>query len=550
MHDVLQRVDRGLDRLAARPPLALLACCVLSLILFLPGFATLPPIDRDEALFSQASRQMVATGDLIDIRLGEGTRYKKPVGIYWLQSATLSVLGPEFENTIWAYRLPSLAAAIGAVGLTFLLGLTLSGPPVAMTAGVLVGACFLLGGEARLAKTDATLLATILAAQLVLARLHMNGREAIRGTWAYVFWAALGASILVKGPIGVMVVGLTVATLAAFRREIRWLGALRPLRGLALMLAIALPWYVAITFQAGEAFWAESLGRDLLGKIGEGQESHGAPPGVYTLAVWLTFWPAAILLPFGLWHAWVDRKSPAVLYCLAAILPTWLVFEFTATKLIHYVLPTYPMLAVLTAMGWHARTGPPGLPFRIYSLAALALAVLFAGVALRFAIGLGGGPTAPWGLGLLLTITGIAVTWQALRRDLRWIPLLGIVILSLGFGFGSFAHLARVDALWPSVRMASIARDAPTCAAPRIVSVGYDEPSLYLLTERLPVFARPKDAVPAALEADCAVIFVTEPRRPGLERALGDTPFTRLEPFKAFSLGNAREIEVTTFILP
>src|ERR1041385_5550635 len=59
---------------------------VLSLVAFLPGFFNIPPVDRDEARFAQATRQMIESGDYIDIRFQDEVRYKKPVGIYWLQA--------------------------------------------------------------------------------------------------------------------------------------------------------------------------------------------------------------------------------------------------------------------------------------------------------------------------------------------------------------------------------------------------------------------------------------------------------------------------------
>src|SRR5271166_3420818 len=60
---------------------------LVSLIAFLPGFFYVPPVDRDEARFAQATKQMIETGDYVDIRFQEVSRYKKPVGIYWLQAA-------------------------------------------------------------------------------------------------------------------------------------------------------------------------------------------------------------------------------------------------------------------------------------------------------------------------------------------------------------------------------------------------------------------------------------------------------------------------------
>ena len=57
-----------------------------------PGFFNIPPVDRDEARFAQATKQMVETGDYVDIRFQDDVRYKKPVGIYWMQAAAVKTL--------------------------------------------------------------------------------------------------------------------------------------------------------------------------------------------------------------------------------------------------------------------------------------------------------------------------------------------------------------------------------------------------------------------------------------------------------------------------
>src|SRR5947209_13310957 len=93
---------------------AFLAVC--GLLFFLPGFFNIPPIDRDETRFAQATKQMVETGDFVDIRFQDDVRYKKPVGIYWLQSVVVqsaSKLGLQrAQIRIWLYRVPSLIGAI------------------------------------------------------------------------------------------------------------------------------------------------------------------------------------------------------------------------------------------------------------------------------------------------------------------------------------------------------------------------------------------------------------------------------------------------------
>src|SRR4030088_2628119 len=88
--------------------IAFLTLCAL--LVFLPGFFNIPPIDRDEARFAQATKQMVETGDFVDIRFQDEVRYKKPVGVYWLQAAaveTASALGLQRgQGGVLLYRGP------------------------------------------------------------------------------------------------------------------------------------------------------------------------------------------------------------------------------------------------------------------------------------------------------------------------------------------------------------------------------------------------------------------------------------------------------------
>src|SRR5207244_7255589 len=137
---------------------AIVFLVLCGIVLFLPGFFTIPAIDRDEARFAQATKQMVESGDFVDIRFQDEVRYKKPVGIYWLQAAvvkTATALGmPNAQGTIWLYRIPSLIGAIGAVLLTYWTALSFVSRRAALLAGLMMATSILLGVEARLPKTD------------------------------------------------------------------------------------------------------------------------------------------------------------------------------------------------------------------------------------------------------------------------------------------------------------------------------------------------------------------------------------------------------------
>ena len=105
-------MDRLLD--THRPRLLLTLFCVL---LWLPGFFTLPPGDRDESRFVQASKQMIETGDWVRIRNGVEERNRKPIGIHWMQASTAAAAQAVGvgATAVWPYRVPSALGGLLAV---------------------------------------------------------------------------------------------------------------------------------------------------------------------------------------------------------------------------------------------------------------------------------------------------------------------------------------------------------------------------------------------------------------------------------------------------
>ena len=146
-----------------------------------------------------------------------------------------------------------------------------------------------------MAKIDAVLLATVLAAQAALAKIYLEStadRQPSLG-WAVAFWLALGAGVMLKGPIILLVVFGTILLLTITERRVGWLRRLRPAWGVPLLLLVVLPWFIAIAVTSNGEFFATAIGHNLLGKVATGQQSHGAPPGYYLVAFLLTFWPGS-----------------------------------------------------------------------------------------------------------------------------------------------------------------------------------------------------------------------------------------------------------------
>ncbi|MER8900569.1 glycosyltransferase family 39 protein [Mesorhizobium sp. M0772] len=326
---------------------------LFSLMMTASGLASMPPLDRDEPRFVQATKQMTETGDYVDIRFQDASRYQKPIGIYWLQSAAVTLSGEGAQAPIWIYRLISaLGIAIAVVAIAWT-GANLFGANAGLAAGLVMAAIFATAFEGRDAKTDAMLLACCVLAQGALAQIYLASRrdEPVAGHLPWIFWAAQGAAILIKGPIAPLLSALTVLTLVAFERDWRWLAKLKAARGLALVLLIVLPWLALITWKSNGAFLQQAVGKDMLGKVAQGEESHGVPPGFYVLTYCLFMWPFGLVaLGAGLQALNRLRDDPRLRFCLAWYIPFWLVFELIPTKLPHYVLPAYPGMALL--IGW------------------------------------------------------------------------------------------------------------------------------------------------------------------------------------------------------
>lgn len=465
--------------------LLVLGCCF-----YLPGLWTLPPTDRDESRFAQASRQMLESGDYLNIRFQEMPRNKKPIGIYWLQAAVAGAAGAD-PAAIWPYRLPSAIGALAALLLTFHFGRQLFDRKIALIGAVFLGSCLLLTVEAHLAKTDAVLLAITVAMQGALGKIYLDlraGREDSVAT-ARFFWIACGLGVLVKGPIPAAIALLTVSALMLADHSLAFVRSLRPLSGMAILSAIVLPWVVAISLATGGAFLHDALATDLLPKLAGGQESHGAPPGYYLLLIFALFWPASLPVFWSLLPSWRARSDAAVRFCLAWALPTWLLFELVPTKLPHYVLPAFPALSLLAARFLLSGSAPLRRHSRTEAFFFWLPVALWAVVAITLAVGLTLVPlhlngyldpaSLPVMAGCLLVLAG----FYRYRRQGRPYPLV------IHFALGGFLVLAptfqtilpHLQGPWLSTRIQELVQKHRPGTTPQLTAVGYGEPSLVFL---------------------------------------------------------------------
>jgi 4-amino-4-deoxy-L-arabinose transferase-like glycosyltransferase len=507
-----------LHALAFRPYAATLALAVLCCALYLPGIASLPVTDRDEARFAQASKQMLETGNFVDIRFQAEPRYKKPIGIYWLQSAAVAAaeLADAAQNDIWAYRIPSFLGALSAVLLTFWAGRAVIGRDTALIAAGLFAACLTLSMEARIAKSDAALIASIALAQGALFRLFMTPEGGPTRGLAALFWLGLGAGILIKGPVAP---GLAVITsvVVLWRDPKRgWLKNLHWGWGIPLLLAVTLPWFIAIGIASNGEFFKASLGQDLGSKLKSGQEAHWGPPGFYFIAFWLTFWPGILFVSGGSIRAlWQARRTRHILFLLAWIVPWWVMIEAIPTKLPHYALPVYPAIAMAAALGIksaaRARLG-------VILWAGIAAAQIAALIALPWIA------EAPYLPLTMLAAAALAAT-AGLTAATSWrgyphLALCGAIFSGFLFYGAAFRLvLPSLKPIWISASAASAIQALKGCPSHAPGFAGFSEPSLVFLNGTRTLLTGPAPLGEALAANTANLALVNWNRREEFEQA-------------------------------
>ncbi len=506
---------RLLSWLARRPRLWLAIFC---LALWVPGTLTLPALDRDESRYAQASRQMLESGNYVDIRFGAEPRYKKPIAIYWLQSTTTAIAGGGAHGMVWTYRIASLIGGLIGVWLTFWCAGAILPREGAFLAALLMGSSVLLTAESTIATTDAVQIGCVIGAMGVMWRVYRSRRDETAPTPSTMLvmagWVAFSAGILVKGFVVPGVAIVTTLALLVSDRKAGWLKALLPARGLLITILLVAPWLIAITLASKGAFFAESVGHDFGAKIVSGQETHGAPPGYYLLLSSIAFWPGILFVLPAVGAAVTRRGDPAIRFLLAWTGASWLMFEAVPTKLPHYVLPAYPALAILTA-AWlcGALTPSPAVvpaaeakgddkkEKQRESAAASVSADKWAfvprllrwGAGLQFLLGAAAMTAAPvllprlYGAGDVQWLWGLAAVGAAIALAALILGLRGrnyrafgvaivaacVFVPTLTVGVGP-----RLTELWVSKRLAPLVFEHARPGDPPPVAAGFTEPSL------------------------------------------------------------------------
>ncbi|HEX5682724.1 MAG TPA: glycosyltransferase family 39 protein [Ideonella sp.] len=320
------------SRIHRRIPWAL-ALALLLLAIFQLGAA--PLFDVDEGAFSEATREMLQSGDWGHTTLNGEDRFDKPILVYWLQAASVGLLGlNEF-----ALRLPSALCAWGWALALFVFARPRLGDRVAVSAALMLATSLGVLAIGRAATADALLnFLLVLTVCDAWRWLETEQKAPLRRAFA---WMGLG--LLAKGPVAVLVPvaagGVWLITAWDWRLALRRIGqAVGDVPAWLLLIGIAAPWYAYALNRHGQAFIDGFFVRHNLARYSSAMEQHGGGVGYYLAVLPLLLLPWAPLLAAVVWRAKAHWRDPLGRFLLGWGGFVLVFFSLSGTKLPHYVL--------------------------------------------------------------------------------------------------------------------------------------------------------------------------------------------------------------------
>jgi 4-amino-4-deoxy-L-arabinose transferase-like glycosyltransferase len=406
-----------------------------------------PLYKADESRYGEISREMVASGDWLTPRLNGFKYFEKPPLQYWTTAALFEILG----ERDWVARLSTALLGFAGIALTFFAANRLFGPPTgAYAAAILAGSpLYVVLGQVN--TLDMCVTFFLSAAMFALAMRRM--------LW---FWIACALAVLSKGLIGIVLPAGAVAVYIVLRRDREFVTRLRPVAGGALFLALAAPWFIAVSAANPEFahfFFVQEHFERFTTEMH--QRVHPWWYFVPVLAAGMAPW----LVPLG--HAALralrrkNRDSPyfpdaeALLWCWALVV--FVFFSISSSKLPPYILPIVPALAVLAARSLTASV------LRVQSGLLLVGSLVAAYIVHRYAAG---GPYADYGAWLVISALILAASAVAAHLAAHMGRVQGAVLALAAGGLvatqlGLAAHRTMAERFSVEATVARLAERPP-----------------------------------------------------------------------------------------
>ncbi len=327
---------------------SLLFVVLFTTVLFSFKLGSYALVDMDEPRYPQAAREMIAKGEYIVPQFAETRRYDKPILFYWSEILSIKVFG----DNEFAARLPSAISALALVLICFLFG---SSVGVSVLSSVVLATSLEFFIMARLSVTD-MLLNLCISSTLIIFFLCYSRKLNDKFLLLAAVSAALG--LLCKGPVALVLPGLIIVAyllsdknlIAYFKRIAVWLPWIT-----MILLAIALPWYIAVDQATGGEFTKAFFLEHNLNRYTSTLSGHKAAWWFYIPVFLVGFMPWTLVLPKALRDWFIVRSDKSyendlIRFCLIWFVSVIVFYSLASTKLINYILPCYLPLAMIVAL--------------------------------------------------------------------------------------------------------------------------------------------------------------------------------------------------------
>ncbi len=381
-----------------------------------------PFFEPDESRYAEIPREMLATGDLVAPHLNGFRYYEKPPLHYWAVAASMSLFGEEE----WAARLPVKLSAAGMVLVTVLFARRRFGERVALLAGLIVATSLLVVALARLNIIDPPLSFALSSAAFAFASFQEHERTGDRSrarVALYLLHFSCAAAVMLKGFVGLVLPGGAILVWALLSRRFSIVPRLFSPGPLILFLALVVPWHLAIARRDREWFDFYVIGEHFRRYFETGHRRGASPLHfVWVLLGGLLPWTPYLGRLAGAFPSvrrgeWRERGAEAFLQVFWILV--FLFFSVSRSKLVPYILPIWPAVAVLVALGLE-RARQRGAPLRLERRATGLLFGLLTGIVATYAFG--AGMAARYGV---VVAAGVATASLALGALLNLLPARG-----------------------------------------------------------------------------------------------------------------------------
>jgi 4-amino-4-deoxy-L-arabinose transferase-like glycosyltransferase len=316
----------------------------LIILSFFYGIAQNPLFDLDEGAFSEATREMVRGGDYITTYLNGRLRFDKPILIYWCQSFFVHIFGIKS----FAFRLPSVISALIWMYLIYVFMKKMKDEETAFAAVFMTVSSVVVSVVAKLAIADALLNMTMTASMFAIYMYFTSGNK----KYIYLAHAAIGVGILTKGPVAILIpFAVSFIFFLTEKRMKDWATAVFNPAGLALMFAVALPWYVLEYMEQGMDFINGFFLKHNVQRFSGTMEGHAGGFIYYVPVLLVGVLPYTSLIFSFIKRCrmlWADRFLK---YMLVWFVFVFVFFSLSGTKLPHYMLygmtPVFIMCSVM-----------------------------------------------------------------------------------------------------------------------------------------------------------------------------------------------------------